>query len=42
VRYGRIGSDGRSQTKSFPSEAAMQASADKLISQKTGKGYEET
>jgi DNA ligase-1 len=42
VRYGRIGTPGQSQTKSFPSEAAAQAHAEKLIAEKTGKGYVET
>ena len=41
VRYGRIGAKGAKKTKSFGDEAAMQASAEKLIAQKLGKGYEE-
>ena len=41
VRYGRIGSDGRIQTKSFSDKATADAHAEKLIEQKTGKGYVE-
>lgn len=41
VRYGRIGTDGSTKTKSFSDADAAQAHADKLIRQKTGKGYEE-
>jgi uncharacterized protein (TIGR02996 family) len=41
VRYGRVGTDGQSKTKSFPSEDKASAAAEKLISQKTGKGYSE-
>ena len=41
VRYGRIGADGTTKTKSFDSEAAATAHMDKLIGQKTSKGYEE-
>jgi DNA ligase-1 len=42
VRFGRIGSDGQTKTKSFssPDEAAREA--DELIAEKTGKGYRET
>jgi predicted DNA-binding WGR domain protein len=39
VRYGRIGSNGQTQTKSFASAAKAQAEYDKLIREKTGKGY---
>ena len=42
VRYGRIGANGQTKTKSFDDETAAQDHADKLIDQKTGKGYEET
>ena len=42
VRYGRLGAKGQRKAKAFPSEAAARASAEKLIAQKTGKGYEET
>jgi DNA ligase-1 len=39
VRYGRIGADGQSKTKSFADQAAADKHATKLISEKTGKGY---
>ncbi len=39
IRYGRIGTDGQSSAKSFADGAAAQRHADKLVSQKTGKGY---
>jgi predicted DNA-binding WGR domain protein len=39
VRYGRIGSNGQTQTKSFASAAKALAEHDKLIREKTGKGY---
>jgi DNA ligase 1 len=41
VRFGRIGSQGQSNVKSFPDNAAAQQHADKLILEKTGKGYVE-
>lgn len=41
VRYGKIGSTGRANEKTFKDADAAQADADKLISQKLGKGYEE-
>ena len=41
VRYGRIGTQGQSNTKSFPDEAAAARHAEKLIEEKTGKGYRE-
>ena len=41
VRYGRIGTDGQSKTKSFSDEAAAVRHAQKLIAAKTGKGYVE-
>jgi DNA ligase-1 len=41
VRYGRIGSDGQTNVKDFADEAAAQRHADKLIEEKTEKGYEE-
>ena len=40
VRYGRIGTAGQTQTKSFASAAKAQAECDKLIREKTGKGYQ--
>jgi DNA ligase-1 len=42
VRYGRIGSDGQSKTKSLCDEATAARHAEKLIAAKTGKGYAET
>ena len=41
VRWGRIGTSGQSQTKSFPTAAKAQAEHDKLVKEKTGKGYAE-
>jgi DNA ligase-1 len=41
VRYGRIGSQGQTNTKSFADEAAARQHADKLVAEKTGKGYQE-
>ena len=41
VRYGRIGSDGQSKTKSLDDETAAARHADKMIAAKTGKGYVE-
>ncbi|GMU55010.1 MAG: hypothetical protein AMXMBFR33_41560 [Candidatus Xenobia bacterium] len=42
VRWGKIGTAGQSQTKSFASEARAQLEHDKLIAEKVGKGYQET
>lgn len=41
VRYGRIGTDGQTRTKSFPTAEKAQAEADKAIRSKTRKGYAE-
>ena len=41
VRYGRIGSDGQSKTKSLGDEATAARHAEKMIAAKTGKGYVE-
>ncbi|MBX7192392.1 MAG: DUF4132 domain-containing protein [Sandaracinaceae bacterium] len=41
VRWGRIGTGGQSQTKSFPTEAKAKAEHDKLVKEKTSKGYTE-
>jgi predicted DNA-binding WGR domain protein len=41
VRWGRIGTSGQSQTKSFPTEAKALTEHDKLVKEKTGKGYVE-
>lgn len=42
VTYGKVGTAGQTQTKSFPTPEKAQAEADKLIREKTGKGYRET
>ncbi len=39
VNYGRIGTAGQSKTKSFGDAAAAQKEMDKLVREKTGKGY---
>ena len=39
VNYGRNGTAGQTNTKSFGDAAAAQKHADKLIHEKTGKGY---
>ena len=39
VRFGRNGTQGQTTTKVFPDAAAARNHADKLIRQKTGKGY---
>ena len=41
VRFGKIGTGGQAQAKEFPSEAAAKASYEKLIAEKTKKGYVE-
>lgn len=42
VTYGKVGTAGQTQTKSFATAEKAQAEADKLIREKTGKGYIET
>jgi predicted DNA-binding WGR domain protein len=42
VRFGRIGTDGQSQIKTFPSAAAALAEHDKLVREKVKKGYAPT
>lgn len=42
VRFGKIGTNGQTQLKSFPTEEKAKAERDKLIREKTGKGYVET
>ena len=42
IRWGRIGTAGQSQTKDFADAAKATAAMNKLISEKTGKGYVET
>lgn len=41
VQYGRVGTQGQYKTKEFESEAKAQADTEKLIAQKTKKGYVE-
>ena len=41
VRYGRIGTDGQSSTKVFPTEDKARAEAEKVLLSKTKKGYVE-
>lgn len=41
VRYGRIGTDGQTSTKTYPDAATAKKEADKLIKSKTKKGYVE-
>src|SRR5437870_4588525 len=41
VTYGRQGTAGQTQTKSFPDAAKAQKEHDKLIKEKLGKGYVE-
>lgn len=41
VRFGRIGTNGQQQAKSFPTAAKAKAEHDKLVTEKLGKGYRE-
>jgi DNA ligase-1 len=41
VRFGRIGTSGQTKTTTFGDAAAAEKHADKLIDEKTGKGYDE-
>ena len=41
VRFGRMGTNGQTQTKTFADEAAALKEQDKLIRAKTAKGYAE-
>jgi uncharacterized protein (TIGR02996 family) len=41
VTFGRIGSKGQTQLKTFPSEAAAEKAHDKLVAEKLAKGYVE-
>jgi predicted DNA-binding WGR domain protein len=41
VCFGRIGTSGQTQTKSFADEAAATQHADKMVKEKLGKGYRE-
>lgn len=42
VRFGRIGTQGQTQTKSFGDADAATRHVEKLIAEKTKKGYAET
>lgn len=42
TRWGRIGSDGQTKTKTFPTNDKAQAENNKLIEEKTEKGYTES
>src|SRR4051812_3448874 len=41
VRFGRIGTNGQTQTKAFDDEKKATAELDKLVKEKTKKGYAE-
>lgn len=41
TRWGKIGTDGQTKTKPFPDAAKAQKEYDKLVAEKTGKGYAE-
>jgi predicted DNA-binding WGR domain protein len=41
VRYGRIGTDGQTNVKSFADETGAAKQAEKLVKEKTGNGYRE-
>jgi DNA ligase-1 len=42
TRWGRLGTNGQSTTKTYPTEAKAQAEHAKLVGEKTKKGYVET
>jgi predicted DNA-binding WGR domain protein len=42
TRYGRIGSGGQTTIKDYPDEAGASKAMEKMIREKTGKGYVET
>ena len=42
VRYGRIGTAGQTNVKTLADAAAATKHADKLVAEKTKKGYQET
>ncbi len=42
VRFGKIGTNGQTQTKTLADAAAATKHAEKLVKEKTGKGYKET
>lgn len=41
TQWGRIGTTGQTKTKTFADEAKAQKEYDKLLAEKTGKGYVE-
>ena len=41
VRYGKIGTDGQTQSKEFADAATAEKQSQKLIAEKVGKGYQE-
>ena len=41
VNYGKTGTNGQTTTKDFDSDEACQKAAEKVIKEKTGKGYVE-
>ncbi len=41
VRFGRIGTAGQTQVRSFADAAAAERHVEKLVAQKTAKGYRE-
>jgi uncharacterized protein (TIGR02996 family) len=42
IQFGRVGTAGQTQVKDFPDEAKAKKEHDKLVAEKTGKGYVET
>jgi predicted DNA-binding WGR domain protein len=42
IRFGKLGANGQTKSKTFPSASDAQAEADKLIASKVKKGYIET
>jgi len=42
IRFGRIGTEGQTQTKTLADADVATKHAEKLIAQKTAKGYRET
>ena len=42
MHFGRTGTDGQRQQKEFATAEAARVSCDKLVKEKTGKGYRET
>lgn len=41
TQWGKIGTDGQTKTKTFDSEEKAKKEYDKLLKEKTGKGYSE-